>query len=176
MSTTICFEGTVVLPDRLLPESYVVCRNGIIEHVGKRKPEGITPISGTYIAPGYVDIHVHGGGGSDYMDGTPEAVRTVNRVHLRHGTTTIFPTTTTGTTEELGRMLAACRDVQKDWSIADGSRIGGVHYYGPYFAADKVGCHSVEGRRDPDPAEYEAFFLLGLIRIATCAAEIPGAQ
>jgi len=176
VSTTICFEGTVVLPDRLLPESYVVCRNGIIEHVGKRKPEGITPISGTYIAPGYVDIHVHGGGGSDYMDGTPEAVRTVNRVHLSHGTTTIFPTTTTGTTEELCRMLQACREVQKNWSIADGARIGGVHYYGPYFAADKVGCHSVEGRRDPDPAEYEPFFLLGLIRIATCAAEIPGAR
>lgn len=176
MSEPLCFEGTVILPDRLVPESYVVCENGIIEHVGTRKPAGVTPISGTYIAPGYLDIHVHGGGGSDYMDGTPEAVRTVNRVHLRHGTTTIFPTTTTGSTEELARMLQACREVQKHWTIADGARIGGVHYYGPYFAGDKVGCHSVEGRRDPNPDEYEPFFLLNLIRIATCAAELPGAQ
>lgn len=74
-------------------------------------------------------------------------------------------------------MLAACGQVQAAWSAAeDGARIGGVHYYGPYFAEDKVGCHSVEGRRDPRPEEYEAFLDGGLIRIATCAAELPGAE
>src|SRR5690606_20589030 len=114
-------------------------------------------VEGRHIAPGYVDLHVHGGDGADYMDGTVEAVRTANRAHARHGTTTIFPTTTTGSTDELGAMLNACGDVRTHWSPADGARIGGVHYYGPYFASDKVGCHSEHGRRDPDPEEYERF-------------------
>jgi N-acetylglucosamine-6-phosphate deacetylase len=73
-------------------------------------------------------------------------------------------------------MLHACGKVRKQWSVSDGARIGGVHYYGPYFAEDKVGCHSVEGRRDPRPAEYRKFLRLGLIRIATCAAELHGAE
>jgi N-acetylglucosamine-6-phosphate deacetylase len=109
------------------------------------------------------------------MDGTAEAVSSVNRAHVRHGTTTIFPTTTTGSTAELKRMLDACAEVRRHWTPRDGARIGGVHYYGPYFAEDKVGCHAREGRRDPDPAEYEAFLGADLIRIATCAAELPGA-
>ena len=67
-------------------------------------------------------------------------------------------------------------EVRDHWSIADGARIAGVHYYGPYFAEDKVGCHSVEGRRDPDAKEYERFLDLGIIRIATCAAELAGAS
>jgi N-acetylglucosamine-6-phosphate deacetylase len=143
---------------------------------GSDRPAGVPLVEGRYIAPGYVDLHVHGGAGSDYMDGDAEAVRTVNRAHARHGTTTIFPTTTTGSTAELRDMLNACAEVRGRGSPPDGARIGGVHYYGPYFAEDKVGCHSKEGRRDPDPGEYEAFLSEGLIRIATCAAELPGAE
>lgn len=170
------FRGTLILPDRLLPDAGVVCEDGRIVSVGRKKPRGMAPIEGHYIAPGYIDLHVHGGEGADYMDGAAEAVRIANRAHLARGTTTIFPTTTTGSTAELERMLNACAEVRRSWTVEDGARIGGVHYYGPYFAADKVGCHAVEGRRDPDAAEYERFFGLGLIRVATCAAELPGAE
>ena len=175
-----CFYGEVILPDRTLPDAYVECdaATGRILSVGRERPaSAANVIEGRYITPGYIDLHVHGGSGADYMDGTAEAVRLANRAHARHGTTTIFPTTTTGSTEEIRAMLAACGQVQAAWSAAeDGARIGGVHYYGPYFAEDKVGCHSVEGRRDPRPEEYEAFLDSGLIRIATCAAELPGAE
>jgi N-acetylglucosamine-6-phosphate deacetylase len=176
MNSAQCFRGAVILPDRVLSDAYVVCNGSRIVSIGKRCPRGVSVIEGHHIAPGYIDMHVHGGDGSDYMDGTPEAVRTVNRAHASHGTTTIFPTTTTGSTEELERMLAACDGVQRNWSIEDGARIAGVHYYGPYFAESKVGCHSVAGRRDPHPSEYTRFFDLRLIRIATCAAELPGAE
>jgi len=131
---------------------------------------------GGFIAPGFVDIHVHGGDGADYMDGTAGAVQTANRCHARHGTTTIFPTTTTGAPEQIDAMLDACASVQRRWSIADGARIGGVHFYGPYFAEDKVGCHLKSGRRDPDPGEYRRQFARKLIRVATCSAELPGAE
>src|SRR5258707_12117354 len=73
-------------------------------------------------------------------------------------------------------MLDACLEVQRGWTPADGARIGGVHLYGPYFAEKKVGCHSVEGRRDPSAEEYDAYFRLGIVKIATCAAELPGAE
>jgi N-acetylglucosamine-6-phosphate deacetylase len=173
---TTCFHGNVILPDSILPDSYVICHDGTIVDVRGTRPAGSTVVEGHFIAPGFVDLHVHGGSGADYMDGTAEAVRIANRAHARHGTTTIFPTTTTGSPDEIERMLSACAEVQQSWSISDGARIAGVHYYGPYFAEEKVGCHSIEGRRDPDPSEYERCLALGLIRIATCAAELPGAR
>ena len=172
----LCFHGELILPDRSVPGAYLLCSDGRIEGVFDEAPQGVAIVDGTYISPGYIDLHVHGGQGADYMDGNVEAVRMANRAHARHGTTTIFPTTTTGTTFELERMLLACQDVQSTWQASDGAQIAGVHYYGPYFAENKVGCHSVDGRRDPDPAEYLRFLGMGLIRIATCAAELEGAD
>lgn len=171
--------GTAVLPDRLLPDAVVECRDGRITRVGRggRVPRGarVVDAGGGFVAPGFVDLHVHGGGGADFMDATPEAVRAAIAAHTCHGTTTIFPTTTTGSPERIRAMLAACRAVRAAARPADGARIGGVHVYGPYFAAEKVGCHAVAGRRDPRPAEYAAWFRDDLVRVATCAAELPGA-
>ncbi len=178
----VCFHGRVVLPDRAIDDGAVVARGGRISAVGRREdvavPKGaaVVDAGGGLIAPGFVDIHVHGGDGADFMDGTAAAVRTAIRCHTRHGTTTIFPTTTTGSRKQIEAMLDACRVVQRGWSLEDGARIGGVHFYGPYFAEDKVGCHLKSGRRDPDPAEYRRHFDLGLIRVATCSAELPGAE
>ena len=175
----IALRGRVVLPDAVLDNAVVVCRQGQIVEVAKRVPRGAVVIdAGTgCIVPGFVDIHVHGGAGADYMDGTTEAVRIANLAHLRRGTTTLFPTTTTGHPHQIERMLHACLAVRDQWQPAvDGARIAGVHLYGPYFAESKVGCHSVEGRRDPARDEYERYFRMGIVRIATCAAELPGAE
>ena len=101
-----CFvNGTVILPDRLIDDGIVTVHRGRIKKVGRRRDVRptrdavIIDAQRGFIAPGFVDIHVHGGDGADYMDGTAEAVRTANRCHARHGTTTIFPTTTTGSHE-----------------------------------------------------------------------------
>jgi N-acetylglucosamine-6-phosphate deacetylase len=169
------FRGELILPNGTLQNAQLICRDGIIVEITGAPQHGGSAIEGRYIAPGFVDLHVHGGGGSDYMDGSSQAVRIANRVHARHGTTTIFPTTTTGSPEEIAAMLEACAKARDEWSIDDGARIVGVHYYGPYFAEEKVGCHSRSGRRDPDPAEYQPILAGGLVRIATCAAELPGA-
>jgi N-acetylglucosamine-6-phosphate deacetylase len=178
--TPLVLVGRVILPDRVLDEGVVICRDGRIDAVkrGSRAPRGATVIDAGsgWIAPGFVDIHVHGAHGADYMDGTADAVRTANRAHLSRGTTTVFPTTTTGSPAQVRRMLDACIEVRRGWTAADGARIAGVHLYGPYFAEKKVGCHSVEGRRDPSADEYDEYFRLGIVRIATCAAELPGAE
>ncbi|BCS35038.1 N-acetylglucosamine-6-phosphate deacetylase [Luteitalea sp. TBR-22] len=178
-------NATAILPDRLLPRARVVIEDGRIARVGgaaTRVPRGARTLDarGGYAAPGFVDVHVHGGGGADFMDGTADAVRTACATHARHGTTTIFPTTTTGSPQEIARMIAACRAVRdQDGASAGpprGARIAGIHLYGPFFAPDKVGCHSEAGRRDPTRAEFARYFATGMVRIATCAAELPGAD
>lgn len=180
MTASLCFHGNLILPDLVLAGAFLLVEDGKIIAVDRHKPSfhagPVIEVDEGHISPGFVDIHVHGGAGADYMDGTPEAVRVANRAHLRHGTTTIFPTTATGFPAQLDGMLHACMEVRDGWSVADGSHIGGVHFYGPYFAEEKVGCHSEEGRRDPDPDEYQDFLSLGVIRVATCAAELPGAE
>jgi N-acetylglucosamine-6-phosphate deacetylase len=180
MRQPLHFCGNVILEDTILPGACVTVSGGRIISVSQTRPNAsshhIVDSGNGYISPGFVDIHVHGGDGADYMDGDTSAVVTANRAHLRHGTTTIFPTTTTGSPNQLDRMIRACIAVQKNWTSEDGARIAGIHFYGPYFSEDKVGCHSPEGRRNPDPAEYLPFLSLGIIRIATCAAELPGCE
>jgi N-acetylglucosamine-6-phosphate deacetylase len=175
-------NGRLILPDRIVDEGVVICESGRIA-VAAAQSEFALParatyvdVHGSYISPGFVDIHSHGGGGADFMDGTPAAVTSALREHARHGTTTIFPTTTAGTPEQVQRMLHACLEVAAAWSVARGARIGGVHFYGPYFADEMIGAHPRDLARAPDPAEYIPCFDLGIIRIATCAAELPGAE
>jgi len=173
-------NGTVVLPDRLLEDGMVRWKGSNIISVGKRKrlPKSVEQVDadGGFISPGFIDIHVHGGAGADFMDGTPEAVQTACEAHARHGTTTIFPTTTTGSFKSLMAMIQACATVGKNSEKSFVPNIAGVHLYGPYFAEDKVGCHAKDGCRPPKLSEYEKYFATKMIRIATCAAELPGAS
>lgn len=181
LASSLCFTGgTAILPDRLIPDAVVVCSNDKITYVGQSqtrvpKQARIVDAKGGWISPGFVDIHVHGGGGSDFMDGTSEAIQQSCVSHARHGTTTLFPTTTTGSTQQIHAMLDATAEAQKSWSIEMGASIAGVHLYGPFFAKDKVGCHSDEGCRSPSQQEFRTYFKSGIIKIATCAAELPGA-
>jgi N-acetylglucosamine-6-phosphate deacetylase len=180
MNDAFALRGAIALPDRVLPRGELLCAGGRIAAVGTEVdlPQGtpVIDVEDGLVAPGFVDIHVHGGGAADYMDGTVDAVRRANSVHARHGTTSIFPTTTTGSPGQIRRMIDACALARATWSPEDGARIAGVHLYGPYFAPGKVGCHSPDGRRDPDPSEYNGLLTGGLVRIATCAAELPGAE
>lgn len=174
-------NGAVIFPDRLIEDGQVRCEGTKIVYVGKsrRLPRDVEQIDagGGYISPGYIDIHVHGGAGADFMDGSCEAVRTVCESHARHGTTTIFPTTTTGSVQQILAMIDACAAVRKPAAAGDlpAAVIAGVHLYGPYFAEDKAGCHSKDGCRPPEIDEFKKYFDTRLIRIATCAAELPGA-
>lgn len=173
-------NGTLILPDKLIDAGAVLCERGKISAIGKHiaapKNALVIDAKGGYISPGFIDIHVHGGAGADFMDGTVLAVRTALKAHASHGTTTIFPTTTTGAPVQIMAMLGSCREAKRTWQPTHGARIAGVHLYGPYFAADKVGCHSRSGSRAPDATEYAMWFRDDLVRIATCAAELPGAE
>jgi N-acetylglucosamine-6-phosphate deacetylase len=179
--TLVIRGGRLVLPNRVIEDGMVVAQRGRIIHAGQPKSRlpkesSMVDAKGSFIAPGFVDIHVHGGAGADFMDGTPEAVRTAARSHAKHGTTTLLPTTTTGSPARIETMIRATALVMKNWTPRDGARPAGVHLYGPFFAADKIGAHPKDGRRDPTLAEFARYFSSGIIRSATCAAELPGAE
>jgi N-acetylglucosamine-6-phosphate deacetylase len=177
MSSVAFTNGTVVLPDQLVIDGMVLSERSRIVNIQRRKriAKTLTEIDarGGYIAPGFIDIHVHGGAGADFMDGTSEAVQTACAAHARHGTTTIFPTTTTGSFPQIMAMINACKEASRQPHRT--AEIAGIHLYGPYFAEDKVGCHSKAGSRSPELAEFQQYFDSKMVRIATCAAELQGA-
>lgn len=182
MTQSLVFaNATAACPEALVEKAAVVCENGLITDVGRADKVEVSATAfqvdagGGYVAPGFVDIHCHGGDGADFMDGTVAAVRTAIAAHARHGTTTIFPTTATGSPAQLRAMFDACGEVRNDWRPRDGARVARIHLYGPFFAEEKIGCHPAPGRRDPEPAEYGSYFDTGLVAIATSAAELPGA-
>lgn len=108
---------------------------------------------GNYVSPGFVDIHSHGGGDADFMDGTGSAFLTAAQMHARHGTTTIIPTATSGTAEEMAGMEAAYEDALRH--NEHGADMPGLHLEGPYFALSQCGAQDPRYVRAPDPAEYD---------------------
>ena len=127
---------------------------------------------GGYVAPGFIDVHVHGGAGADFMDATPDAVRTVCRFHASGGTTGLLATTAAASAADLRRALDVIAQVQQE-----GAAILGVHMEGPYFAPSKCGCHLPDQVRAPQPEEYAPLLDLhpGLVRWMTLAPEVDGA-
>lgn len=108
--------------------------------------------SGLFVAPGFVDIHVHGGGNADFMDDSIVAFHTVAQTHMRYGTTAILPAILTSTKDEIIRSL----EVYEKASAAKhgGARFLGVHIEGPYFSMKQRGAQDPRYIREPDPAEY----------------------
>src|SRR5207244_10620215 len=134
----------------------------------------VIDLAGVYLAPGFIDIHVHGGAGHDFMDGTEEAFRAICQAHARHGTTSLLPTTTVASHAHHLKFLDVCRRLQQ--RDTGGARILGAHFYGPYFAKEARGCHPGADVRPPTPGEYEQYLDVGCITRATVAPELPGAE
>ncbi|GAB5403507.1 MAG: N-acetylglucosamine-6-phosphate deacetylase [Aureliella sp.] len=184
MQHPIAFAGGAVIePDQLRDDLVVETHSGQITRLSASDSFDVTAwraaggeivdCTDRYISPGFIDIHVHGGRGADFMDGTLGSTRAVCDAHAQHGTTTLFATTTTGSESEILAALNACSAYTRAPSSCC---LAGVHLYGPYFAEDKVGCHSSAGRRSPTADEFQQYFDSGLVKIATCAAELPGAS
>ena len=105
---------------------------------------------GMYIVPGGVEIHVHGGGGRDFMEGSEDAFRAAIQAHMQHGTTSIFPTLSSST---IPMIRAAAATTEKLMSEPD-SPILGLHLEGHYFNMKMAGGQMPENIKNPDPEEY----------------------
>jgi N-acetylglucosamine-6-phosphate deacetylase len=176
--------GDLILPDRLLPQGAIHVRDGRIAAVGPAGevlPQVAPPIprvdaAKRLLAPGFVDLHVHGGAGADFMDGDEAAFGAVLTAHARHGTTSLLPTSTAARHEQILAMLRLCRQFA---ARADGprARVLGAHFYGPYFRKEARGCHPADPVRPPEAAEYEQYLeYADAIRTASIAPELPGAE
>jgi N-acetylglucosamine-6-phosphate deacetylase len=185
MTTLLFTGGTVVLEDRLMPHGIVAVDGSNIRAVrsgngwGTEAGMEIIDLHGGYLVPGFVDLHVHGGDGADFMDGTEEAFRTVCRAHARHGTTSLLPTTTVARHEQHMAFFDVCRKLKgsTNHQPPDGARVLGAHFYGPYFGREARGCHPEAPVRPPLRAEYEQYLgYADCICTATVAPELPGAE
>lgn len=126
-----------------------------------------------YVVPGFLDIHFHGGGGHDFMEGTPEAFLAASTQHLMRGVTSQVPTSVSSSPEILRKFLTAYRDTQKSGLLK--ARFLGAHLEGPHLSPKKPGAHPVKNLRIPDPEEYERLFAeFPFIRRITAAPELPG--
>lgn len=124
-----------------------------------------------FIIPGFVDLHVPGGGGADVMQGEA-AVRTAARLHARHGTTSFLPATITAPEEELTTALGGIGEVQRARQPGE-ARVLGAHMEGPYINAARLGAQPPFAR-DPEPAFAEVVVGEGVVKLVTLAPEITG--
>jgi N-acetylglucosamine-6-phosphate deacetylase len=186
LPTSLLFQGDVILPDRVLPGGAILVRAGRIAAVGTAgdvaaaaPPDAVKiNVQDGYLAPGFVDLHVHGAAGSDFMDGTRDGFQQVLTSHARHGTTSLLPTTTVASHQQIVRVLELCRAFKH--LAADelrGSRVLGSHFYGPYFNREARGCHPGAEVREPNSREFEEYLEFAeSMATATVAAELPGAE
>ena len=177
-------NGRVVLPDGVIEGSVSVV-NGQIARVGGMTGGAAWPeeptvpmvdLGGRYLAPGFIDMHVHGGGGADFMDLTPEAFETAIACHLRHGVTSIVPTNSVASHEQTLAFLELARAFHRrpPDALAGRGRVIGSHLYGPYFADEKIGMHP-KLARPPTEGEYRAYLThADHMLVATCAPELDG--
>src|ERR1700761_8737882 len=166
-------NGRVITPDGIVTGAEEFVRDGKIVASGS-PADRVIDAGGSYVSPGFIDIHVHGGGGHDFMDGHEAAFLGVAETHVRDGTTAMLPTTLTGSKEELLHILDVYERVLP--RNVRGAQFLGMHLEGPYFAMNQRGAQDPRFIRHPDPAEYrEILRRPHLVRRWSAAPELPGA-
>jgi N-acetylglucosamine-6-phosphate deacetylase len=147
----------LVMEDTIIENGHLIEEDGIITAYGEGKgPAGLNASTidgrGLYLSPGFVDIHTHGSGGHDYMDGSEEAFRGAAKAHMRFGATTILPTTLSSTDEDLYRALDIFKRVK---STTTGlPHLPGLHLEGPYFSVKEKGAMEERHLKLPEEAHY----------------------
>jgi N-acetylglucosamine-6-phosphate deacetylase len=157
--------GRVVTPAGILDDGVVTVARGRITDVS----DGANVHSGHWIVPGFVDIHVHGGGGYTFTTGDPEQARGAAAFHLGHGTTTMLASLVSSPFE---LMLAATKAYGP--LVTEGV-IAGVHFEGPYLSEVRCGAQNPAYLRDASVVELSTLIEAGNVRMVTLAPERPGA-
>lgn len=157
MDRTLIFNGRIITPYRMINNGSILVEDGKIADIS----EGRLPVSecttidakGLYVSPGFIDIHTHGGGGFDFMDGTVEAYLGAAIEHAKHGTTALVPTTVTSTKESLKETFEIYKKAKA--SKNKGAALLGLHLEGPYFSMEQRGAQDPRYIKNPEREEYE---------------------
>src|ERR1700742_1809253 len=167
------YNARLILLDRILDRGWVLVKNDLISEIGQGiPPEGPERVDarGLSLAPGFIDLHVHGGIGADFLSAAPEAFQKAADFHISGGTTSICPTAATATYDDFESFLGA-------WEIAKSKskvRFLPVHLEGPHLAPSKAGAQNAKLMRPPS-AEQKDWILARAQNISqiTIAPELP---
>ncbi|MET7637311.1 N-acetylglucosamine-6-phosphate deacetylase [Streptomyces sp. NPDC005438] len=131
---------------------------------------GVRDLAGHWVVPGFVDMHVHGGGGASFSAGTHQEALAVVDTHRRRGTTTMVASTVTGELGDLARQAGVLSE------LAEQGELAGVHFEGPFISQHRCGAHDPELLRPPEPAAVRKLVdsARGWARMVTLAPELPG--
>ena len=176
MKTAIT-SGKILTPFRQIDGGGLLIEDGKIVQVFDGNPpsaDRMIDVQGAYVSPGFIDMHSHGGGGFDYLDGNIEAFDGAGRFHMLHGTTSIVPTISASMDEELYCALTVFKEAKR--SIKGGPDFIGIHLEGPYFSFEQRGAQDERYIRNPDPEHYMKIldFSSDIVRWSS-APELPGA-
>lgn len=151
-------NGRLITPFRIVENGTVLIEDGRIVDIcaGNADFPGARLIdaANNYVSPGFIDMHTHGGGGHDFMDGTPEAFLEAAQIHALYGTTSMVPTTLTAETDQLFQTFSVYQQAKK--MNQEGAQFLGLHLEGPYFAMNQRGAQDPRHIRVPVRKEYEA--------------------
>lgn len=175
---TYTIKGNIITDGQTIENGFLTIENGVVSRISQTPPSGLIDLdrTGFLIAAGFIDMHVHGGAGADFMDGTEDAVRTVLRCHARHGTTALLATTVSASRELTDRAIVAIAAVADD-PREDEARIVGIHLEGPYLCRSRRGAQPADALRPPNIDELRHWNTLSgnRVRQITLAPELPGA-
>lgn len=149
-------NGRFILPDGIRENLYLYFEDGKITHITSEELSFDKEIDteGKYVSPGFIDLHLHGGGGYRYIDATKEAVHGASNMHGSHGTTTLYPTLSAFNIDDTMKSLDAIRAFGQDDEVIP--NIPGVHLEGPYFSPKQCGAQDPNCIKAPDEPEYTA--------------------
>jgi N-acetylglucosamine-6-phosphate deacetylase len=165
-------HGNVLTPQGFIRGKLAIVDGRIAGIEGQPISEGQARVSAEpLILPGFIDLHVHGGGGHDTMEGG-NAVAEIARVHARHGTTSMLATTMTAPMADISRAMSALADACRIHRRG-GAHVMGVHLEGPYINPGALGAQP-DFARPASVAEVKALHALAPIRLITMAPELPG--
>ncbi len=154
---TMITNGKIITPFRMIEVGGVLVEGDKIKDIVETDVDHNLPdtqyinAKGNYISPGFIDMHVHGGGNADVMNGTVESILTMCATHARFGTTAIVPTTPAAPWKDIYRAIDAVKDAQPE---KEGARILGVHLEGPYLSQAESGAQNPSFILNPNPADY----------------------
>jgi N-acetylglucosamine-6-phosphate deacetylase len=169
--------GRIYTPNTLIRNGIVVLKNGKISYVGddfeKAKDATVLGFKDGICVPGFIDVHVHGGGGYDFADGSVEAFSEVCKYHVRGGTTSLLATILSSPVDHTFKVLETFRKLSN--VSTDGAEILGLHLEGPFLNPEMRGAHPVEFLQTPTEELIWSFLeYADVIRRVTIAPEVSG--